>query len=111
MPGATVEIRFKNLTVRGTQVVKPAGAASQGLAARLRGALNPVWAQQRTRKFNILDGVSGVLKPGRLTLLLGTPGSGRSVLMKALAGRLGQEKSLKVTGWAGGSRGTLFACL
>lgn len=36
------------------------------------------------------------MQPGRLTLLLGTPGSGRSVLMKALAGRLGQEKTLKV---------------
>ena len=51
-------------------------------------------AQRRT--WNIIDGVSGVLKPGRLTLLLGTPGSGRSVLMKALAGRLGHEKTLKV---------------
>jgi ABC-type multidrug transport system ATPase subunit len=37
-----------------------------------------------------------VLKPGRLTLLLGTPGSGRTLLLKALAGRLGQEKTLKV---------------
>jgi ABC-type multidrug transport system ATPase subunit len=48
------------------------------------------------RPWNIIDGVSGVLKPGRLVLLLGTPGSGRSLLMKALAGRLRHEKTLKV---------------
>lgn len=37
-----------------------------------------------------------LLQPGRITLLLGTPGSGRSVLMKALSGRLRNEKALKV---------------
>ena len=37
-------------------------------------------------------------QPGRITLLLGTPGSGRSVLMKALSGRLRSEKQLKVRG-------------
>lgn len=48
--------------------------------------------------------MSGVLKPGRLTLLLGTPGSGRSVLMRALTGRLGQERTLKVRLHAGRRR-------
>ena len=52
--------------------------------------------KQDLRKWNIIDGVSGVLKPGSFTLLLGTPGSGKSVLMKALAGRLGHEKTIKV---------------
>ena len=43
----------------------------------------------------ILDHVSGVLKPGRLTLLLGPPASGKSTLLKALSGRL-EHSSLKV---------------
>jgi ABC-type multidrug transport system ATPase subunit len=30
----------------------------------------------------VLDEVSGVLRPGRLTLLMGPPGSGKSVFMK-----------------------------
>jgi ABC-type multidrug transport system ATPase subunit len=30
----------------------------------------------------VLDGVSGVLRPGRLTLLMGPPGSGKSVFLK-----------------------------
>lgn len=36
----------------------------------------------------ILKGVTGVLKPGRLTLLLGPPGSGKTTLLKALSGML-----------------------
>ena len=36
----------------------------------------------------VLTGVSGKLVPGRLTLLLGPPGSGKSLFMRTLAGRL-----------------------
>lgn len=40
-------------------------------------------------RFTMLDDVSGILRPGRLTLLLGPPGAGKSTLLNALAGRLG----------------------
>ena len=43
----------------------------------------------------VLNHVSGVLKPGRITLLLGPPASGKSSLLKALSGRLGKS-GLKV---------------
>lgn len=36
--------------------------------------------------YRILQNVSGVLKPGRVTLLLGPPGGGKSMLMQALCG-------------------------
>jgi ABC-type multidrug transport system ATPase subunit len=62
--------------------------------------LNVFASKRDLRLWNIIDGVSGVLKPGRLVLLLGTPGSGRSLLMKALAGRLRHEKTLKVSSLA-----------
>lgn len=45
--------------------------------------------------FRILDGISGALRPGRITLLLGPPGAGKSTLLNALAGRL-QKSSLQV---------------
>ncbi|KAL6844555.1 hypothetical protein ACP4OV_026228, partial [Aristida adscensionis] len=47
-------------------------------------------------KLTILDDVSGVLKPGRMTLLLGPPASGKTTLLLALAGKL--DPKLKRSG-------------
>ncbi|RVW54019.1 hypothetical protein VitviT2T_004694 [Vitis vinifera] len=41
------------------------------------------------KKLSILDDISGVIRPSRLTLLLGPPSSGKTTLLLALAGRLG----------------------
>lgn len=40
------------------------------------------------RELVILDNVSGVIPPRRLTLLLGPPSAGKTTLLKALAGKL-----------------------
>ncbi|XP_051124588.1 pleiotropic drug resistance protein 3-like isoform X2 [Andrographis paniculata] len=50
----------------------------------------------REAQINIIHDVSGIIKPGRLALLLGPPGCGKSTLLKALSGNL--SKSLKVSG-------------
>jgi energy-coupling factor transporter ATP-binding protein EcfA2 len=51
------------------------------------------------RPLRIIEGASGVLRPGRFTLVLAPPGSGKTTLLKALAGRLRREtKDLAVTG-------------
>lgn len=42
-------------------------------------------------KLTILDDVSGIIRPSRLTLLLGPPSSGKTTLLLALAGRLGND--------------------
>jgi len=39
----------------------------------------------------ILNGISGIIKPQRMTLLLGPPGSGKTTLLLALAGRIGND--------------------
>ncbi|KAL3696501.1 hypothetical protein R1sor_010577 [Riccia sorocarpa] len=52
--------------------------------------------QPKKQKFPILNGVSGVIKPGRMALLLGPPGSGKTTLLKALAGKM--DRSVKATG-------------
>ncbi|KAK3229047.1 hypothetical protein Dsin_000928 [Dipteronia sinensis] len=47
-------------------------------------------------KINIINDVSGIIKPGRMTLLLGPPGCGKTTLLKSLSGN--QDQSLKLTG-------------
>lgn len=44
----------------------------------------------------VLHDVSGIVKPRRMTLLLGPPGSGKTTLLLALAGKL--DKDLRVSG-------------
>ncbi|KAL4440309.1 hypothetical protein ABPG75_003310 [Micractinium tetrahymenae] len=93
---STVTIRFRDLVVEGNQLVKPSGQPKSGLKETLK-AINPLAKGRHLRRTNVIDGVSGVLKPGRLILLLGTPGSGKSLLLKALSGMLKKEKTLKVS--------------
>ncbi|XP_060212779.1 pleiotropic drug resistance protein 1-like [Lycium barbarum] len=50
----------------------------------------------RKRQITILKDVNGMIKPSRLTLLLGPPSSGKTTLLLALAGKL--DPTLKVTG-------------
>ncbi|XP_076902028.1 pleiotropic drug resistance protein 3-like [Bidens hawaiensis] len=52
--------------------------------------------KSKRAKITILKDVSGVIKPGRMTLLLGPPGCGKTTLLKALSGNL--DKSLKMSG-------------
>ena len=58
------------------------GLSLQGCLRRLR--LLP----QNKQRLTVLAGCSGTLRPGRLTLLLGPPASGKTTLLKALAGKL-----------------------
>ena len=46
----------------------------------------------------ILDNISLSLKPGKMYLVMGPPGSGKSSLLKAIAGRLRKEKKYKISG-------------
>lgn len=61
----------------------------------LQNALQSVRLMKPNKhRFRILDDISGCLRPGRITLLLGPPGAGKSTLLNALAGRL-QKSPLK----------------
>lgn len=61
----------------------------------LSGMANLLGSKQET-KIIIIKDVSDVIKPGRMTLLLGPPGSGKTTLLLALSGKL--SHSLKVGG-------------
>ncbi|PNH10990.1 Pleiotropic drug resistance protein 1, partial [Tetrabaena socialis] len=54
--------------------------------------------KEHTVDHAILDSLSGVVRPGRPTVLLGPPNSGKSTLLKVLAGRTRNCATLRVSG-------------
>ncbi|XP_074353091.1 pleiotropic drug resistance protein 2-like isoform X2 [Apium graveolens] len=94
-----VEVRFQNFSVEGDAYI-----GSRSLPTLPNAFLNTIeevlrmlrLAPSMKKTVEILHKVNGVLKPSRLTLLLGPPGSGKTTLLKALAGVL--EKDLRVSG-------------
>ncbi|KAL4448626.1 hypothetical protein ABPG75_005845 [Micractinium tetrahymenae] len=96
----SLEVAYKDLSVETDAAVGAAGiptVASWLGGQRLAAALGRS-SGRHTLRLPILRGVKGVLRPGRLTLLLGPPGAGKSVLLQALAGQLAHSKSLRVAG-------------
>ncbi|XP_057729421.1 pleiotropic drug resistance protein 1-like [Arachis stenosperma] len=95
----TIEVRFEHLNVEAE-----AHVGSRALPTNfnfcinlLEGFLNSLCLlPSRKKPFTVLHDVSGIIKPRRMTLLLGPPSSGKTTLLLALAGRLG--KDLKFSG-------------
>ncbi|KAL8129568.1 hypothetical protein V2J09_018723 [Rumex salicifolius] len=97
-----VEIRFQHLKVESYVHV-----GSRALPTVPNFLLNMTEAILRAmrlflgkrRKLTILDDISGIIKPSRLTMLLGPPGCGKTTLLLALAGRLdpGLQMSGRIT--------------
>ncbi|XP_057493789.1 pleiotropic drug resistance protein 3-like [Actinidia eriantha] len=94
----TVEVRYDNLRVEAEcEVVhgKPLPTLWNSLKSILFDCPKLPGLKSQEAKITIID-VNGIIKPGRITLLLGPPGCGKTTLLKALSGNL--NKSLKVTG-------------
>ncbi|XP_030526171.1 pleiotropic drug resistance protein 1-like isoform X2 [Rhodamnia argentea] len=95
----TIEVRFEHLNVEaeaheGSRALPTFINFSTNI---LEGFLNFLHVlPSRKKHLTILRGVSGIIKPGRMTLLLGPPSSGKTTLLLALAGKLDPE--LKTTG-------------
>ncbi|TKW32265.1 hypothetical protein SEVIR_2G157400v4 [Setaria viridis] len=95
----TIEVRFEHLDVEAEVRV-----GSSGLPTVVNSITNTIeeaatalrLLRSRKRKMPVLHDVSGIIKPRRMTLLLGPPGSGKTTLLLALAGRL--DKDLRVSG-------------
>ncbi|KAL9333082.1 hypothetical protein Peur_073221 [Populus x canadensis] len=94
-----IEIRFQNLSVEGEAYV-----GTRAIPTLLNTTLNAVegvaqmvgLSPSKKRAVKILQDVKGIVKPSRMSLLLGPPGSGKTTLLKALAGKL--DNDIKVTG-------------
>ncbi|XP_076956671.1 pleiotropic drug resistance protein 3-like [Bidens hawaiensis] len=95
----SVEVRYKNLRVEAECKVvhgKPLPTLWNSFQSLLSEIIMIPGLMSKQAKITILKDVSGVIKPGRMTLLLGPPGSGKTTLLKALSGNL--NKTLKISG-------------
>ncbi|XP_057980716.1 pleiotropic drug resistance protein 2-like [Malania oleifera] len=94
-----IEVRYEHLWVEGDVLV-----GSTALPTLFNATLNTIkgvlelirLAPSDKREIRILQDVSGIVKPSRMTLLLGPPSSGKTTLLLALAGMLRQD--LRVSG-------------
>ncbi|KAM5583255.1 ABC transporter G family member 31-like [Rosa sericea] len=94
-----VEVRYENLNIVAD--VQTGSRALPTLINYTRDGIEGFLTSCRIfkpkrRSLTILNNVSGVIKPGRMTLLLGPPSSGKSTLLTTLAGKL--DSSLKKSG-------------
>ncbi|CAN6201350.1 unnamed protein product [Urochloa humidicola] len=95
----TVEVRFEQLTVQakchvGSRALPTLLNTARNIAEGALGLCGVRLGRQAT--LTILKDVSGVVRPSRMTLLLGPPSSGKTTLLLALAGKL--DPSLRCSG-------------
>ncbi|XP_031258876.1 ABC transporter G family member 32 isoform X1 [Pistacia vera] len=94
-----IEVRFQNLTVEsfvhlGSRALPTIPNFIFNMTEALLRQLR-IYSGKRS-KLTILHNTSGIIRPSRLTLLLGPPSSGKTTLLLALAGRLAHD--LQVSG-------------
>uniref|UniRef100_A0AAV1TDQ4 ABC transporter domain-containing protein n=1 Tax=Peronospora matthiolae TaxID=2874970 RepID=A0AAV1TDQ4_9STRA len=96
-----VEVRFKNVSISADIAVKDATDEEMELPT-LSNTVTKTLYKLVTKKpavtKRILNGVTGVFKPGTITLVLGQPESGKSSLMKLLSGRFSSDKNVTMEG-------------
>lgn len=109
-----VEVRYKDVSISANIVVKDAAQVEAELptiANVIKQSARSVGGKRHVVQKSILRNVSGVFKPGTMTLVLGQPGSGKSSLMKLLSGRFPTSRNVSIEGdvaFNGSSRETLM---
>ncbi|CBI17066.3 unnamed protein product, partial [Vitis vinifera] len=94
-----IEVRFQNFSIEGDGYV-----GTRALPTLLNSTLNAVegvmgmigLSPSKKRVVKILQDVSGIIRPSRMTLLLGPPASGKTTFLKALSGE--PDDNLRITG-------------
>ncbi|KAK0570454.1 hypothetical protein LWI29_001359 [Acer saccharum] len=94
-----IEVRFQNLIIEsfvhvGSRALPTIPNFIFNMTEALLRQLR-IYRGKRS-KLTILDNVNGIIRPSRMTLLLGPPSSGKTTLLLALAGRL--QSQLQMSG-------------
>eukprot|EP00889_Picochlorum_renovo_P001436 jgi/Picre1/28466/NNA_003870.t1 len=95
-----VEVEYKNVTIEADALVGSSQNPTVWNAAKETiGKFIPfAGASLQKKRVTLLDSANGVIKPGKFTLLLGPPGSGKSIFLQMLSGRLRLHKGLRMSG-------------
>ncbi|OWM79107.1 hypothetical protein CDL15_Pgr003278 [Punica granatum] len=94
-----IEVRFEHLSVEGDVYI-----GSRAIPTLFNATINTIesllglirLAPSKKRKLQILKDISGIIKPSRMTLLLGPPGAGKTTLLLALADKLDDDLRMTV---------------
>ncbi|CAN4120751.1 unnamed protein product [Withania somnifera] len=95
----SIEVRFEHVNIEADAYVGSRALPTfiNFISNFIEGLLDSMHIlPSKKRSVTILKDVSGIVKPCRMTLLLGPPGSGKTTLLLALAGKL--DSALRVTG-------------
>ncbi|KAH7472627.1 ABC transporter G family member 37 [Phytophthora ramorum] len=91
----TPEVRFENLSF---SVQVPAEAGAYGTVGSHLASIFTPWQKIPMTTKHALHPMSGIIKPGSMTLILANPGAGKSTFLKALAGKLQDNAQTEIGG-------------
>jgi ABC-type multidrug transport system ATPase subunit/ABC-type multidrug transport system permease subunit len=91
----TPEVRFENLSF---SVQVPASVEDHGTVGSHLSSIFTPWRKVPMTTKHALHPMSGIIKPGTLTLVLANPGAGKSTFLKAMAGKLQDNKQTEIGG-------------
>ncbi|CAI5703641.1 unnamed protein product [Peronospora effusa] len=91
----TPEVRFENLSF-SVQVPATVGAHAT-VGSHLSSIFTP-WQKVPMKTKHALHPMTGIIKPGSMTLVLANPGAGKSTFLKAMAGKLQDNSQTEIGG-------------